>query len=65
MFARSYFLYNRTKNNTRLTQKPMGICGIGRYNGCVFFEAEETTDDLNISYFTKKYRKKYISLLTK
>jgi hypothetical protein len=37
----------------RLTQRPMNKYGIGRYNGCVFYEAEETTDDLNISHFTK------------
>jgi hypothetical protein len=41
----------------RLTQKPMDIYGIGRYNGCVFYEAEETITDLNISRFTQQIQK--------
>jgi len=35
----------------------MDIYGIGRHNGCVFCEAEETTADLNISHFTKQIQK--------
>jgi hypothetical protein len=41
----------------RLTQKPMDMCGIGRYNGCVSYEAEETTADLNTSHFMKQIQK--------
>jgi hypothetical protein len=39
----------------RLTQKPMDIYGIVRYNGCVFYEAEETIADL--THFTKQIQK--------
>ena len=35
----------------------MDIYGIGRYNGCVFYEAEETTGDLHNSNFTKQIQK--------
>jgi hypothetical protein len=41
----------------RLAQRPKDIRGIGRSNGCVLYEAEGTTDDLNISHFTKIMQK--------